>query len=126
MRRSSGENHVKLFLGVARLHLKMHRLFDEGLQKLERLRLLLEQHVDDGLARLNVKLLRLLILLAEPHDLTHDRVADGACRADLSPAAAHGTRFAEDVCKRLAGALSRHLDEAELGEVAHRHAGAVG
>ena len=44
-----------------------------------------------------MKFLRLLILLAEPHDLTHDRVADGARRADLSPAAAHGTRFAEDL-----------------------------
>src|SRR5262245_37960597 len=120
LRCRSHQNDVELLLGVARLDLHRHRLADEVAEHRERLRLLLEEEVDHALRGEDAVLPRVeLPRLAQ--DLAQDLVAHGARRLQDAAPGAGRERLAQDVLERFAGALARHLDQAELGEAVQGH-----
>src|SRR3954470_15730585 len=120
----SHQHDVVLFLRIAAFDLHRDGLADEVRQHGERRRFLFLQQVDHGLRGENAELLGLEgARLA--HDLAQDVVANRARGLHRAAALAHRARLAQDVGERLARSLARHLDEAERGEAAHRHARAV-
>ena len=68
---------------------------------------------------------RALNWLRLAQDLAQDLVADGLRRLDLAAAVARRAGLAQHVRERLARALARHLDQAQLREAVDRDAGAV-
>ena len=79
-------------------------------------RLLVEQPVDDLLRGQHQQGLDLeLTRLAQ--DLAEDLVAGGLGGLDRAAPAAAGTGFAQHMLQRLAGALARHLDQTERGDL---------
>src|SRR5215831_20535368 len=118
------QDDIELLLAVAGLDLHRYGLADEIPQHGERLRLLLQEHVDHRLRGEDAELAGVeLPRLAQ--DLAQDLVAHGLRGFDRAAAPAYLARLAQDVLERLAGALARHLDQAEPAEPVHRDAGAV-
>src|SRR5262245_51905753 len=120
LRCRSHQDDVELLLGVARLDLHRHRLADEVAEHRERLRLLLEEEIDHALGGEDPVLAR-VELARLPQDLAQDLVAHGARRLQDAAPGAGRARLAQHVLERLAGALARHLDQAELGEAVQGH-----
>src|SRR5215472_5663894 len=116
------QDDIELLLAVAGLDLHRYRLADEIAEHGERLRLLLEEHVDDGLGGEDPELAGAeLARLAQ--DLAQDLVAHGLRGLHRAAPAARLARLAQDVLEGLAGALARHLDQPQPAEAVHRDAG---
>src|SRR5262245_5155121 len=120
LRCRSHQDDVELLLRVARLDLHRYRLADEVAEHRERLRLLLEEEVDHALRGEDAVLARVeLPRLAQ--DLAQDLVAHRARGLEHAAPGAGRARLAQHVLERLARALARHLDQAELREPVQRH-----
>src|SRR5690606_34871203 len=111
---ASGEDDVVHGLAVGRLDLQRDRLADVVAERCERLALLLEEEVDHFLRGEDAELAR-IELASLALDLAQDLVADRPGRLDLADAVADRAGLAQQVGERLAGALARHLDQAEGG-----------
>src|SRR5690606_15769419 len=118
------QHDVVLLLQVQRLDLQRDALADQVAERGERLRFLLEEQVDHVLRRDDAELARVeLARLAL--DLAQDLVAHCARGLDLALALAGRAGFEQQVRQRLAGALARHLDQAERREAVDARLGAV-
>src|SRR5882672_7524208 len=118
------QDDIELLLAVARLDLHRDGLADEVAEHRERLRLLLQKHVDHRLRGEDAEFARVeLARLAQ--DLAQHFVAHGLRRLDHAASAAGRASLAQDALERFAGALARHLDQAQSRESVDRDAGAV-
>src|SRR5258708_3905967 len=112
------EDDIELLLPVARLDLHRNGLADEIAEHREGLRLLLEEQVDHRLRREDAELARVeLPRLAQ--DLAQDLVRDGPPRLAAAAPAAGGAGLAQHLLQGLAGALARHLDQAQPRKSVH-------
>src|SRR6185312_688924 len=100
-------------------------LADEITELRERLRLLVEKEVDHRLRGEDPEFAR-VELFRFAQDLAQDLVADRPRGLELAPSLAGRAALAEHVRERLACALARHLDQAELREAVDGEPRAVG
>src|SRR2546428_8738884 len=112
------ENDIELLLPVARLDLHRNGLADEVAEHREGLRLLLQEQIDHRLRGEDAEFARVeLARLAQ--DLAQDFVTNGLRRLDDAAPAAGGAGLAQHLLQGLAGALARHLDQAQPRKSVH-------
>ncbi len=118
------QHDVVLLLRIACFHLQRHRFGDVVGQMGECRRFIVEEQVDHALRGEDAEFAR-VELFGFARDFAQDFLADGLRGLDFAATAARRAGFAEHMGERLARALARHFDKAEVRETIHRQAGAI-